>query len=66
MISLSEIRNRSILDIRAEFPDSSLADLYNPLTMPPKLLNFNPDGHTAKISWQVLQATIASLSGQRN
>ncbi|MGA9046521.1 type IIL restriction-modification enzyme MmeI [Sulfuricurvum sp.] len=32
MISLSEIRNR------AEFPDSSLADLYNPLTMPPKLL----------------------------
>jgi len=27
--------------------------------------NFNPDSHTAKISWQVLQATIASLSGQR-
>jgi hypothetical protein len=27
--------------------------------------NFNPDNHTAKISWQVLQATIASLSGQR-
>lgn len=26
---------------------------------------FNPDKHTAKISWQVLQATIASLSGQR-
>lgn len=29
---------QSILDARAEFPDSSLADLYNPLTMPPKLL----------------------------
>lgn len=27
-----------ILDARAEFPSSSLADLYNPLTMPPKLL----------------------------
>jgi hypothetical protein len=26
-----------ILDTRAEFPDSSLADLYNPLTMPKKL-----------------------------
>jgi hypothetical protein len=27
--------------------------------------NFKPDSHTAKISWQVLQAAIASLSGQR-
>jgi len=27
---------------------------------------FNPDKHTAEISWKVLQATIASLSGQRN
>ncbi len=27
-----------VLDARIEFPDSSLADLYNPLTMPPKLL----------------------------
>jgi hypothetical protein len=29
---------QAILDARAEFPNSSLADLYNPLTMPPKLL----------------------------
>lgn len=29
------------------------------------LCGFNPDIHTAKISWQVLQAAIASLSGQR-
>ncbi len=28
--------------------------------------NFNPDMHTAKISWQVLQATIASLTGKRS
>lgn len=28
-------------------------------------LNFNPDIHTAKISWQVLQATIYKLSNKR-
>ena len=27
-----------MLDARAEFPDSSLADLYDPLTMPPVLV----------------------------
>jgi hypothetical protein len=26
-----------VLDCRAEFPNSSLADLYDPLTMPPSL-----------------------------
>jgi hypothetical protein len=29
------------------------------------LQNFNPDKHTAEISWKVLQAAIAGLSGQR-
>ena len=29
---------QAILDARALFPDSSLADLYDPLTMPPELL----------------------------
>ncbi|WVK99814.1 DUF559 domain-containing protein [Cyanobacterium sp. Dongsha4] len=29
---------QKILDIRNKYPDSSLADLYNPLTMPPDLL----------------------------
>jgi type I restriction-modification system DNA methylase subunit len=29
---------RAVLDVRAEFPESSLADLYDPLTMPPELL----------------------------
>jgi hypothetical protein len=28
--------------------------------------NFSPDMHTAKISWQVLQAVIANLTGKRN
>ena len=29
---------QNVLDVRNEFPDSSLADLYDPLTMPPKLV----------------------------
>lgn len=33
-----EAAAQSVLDARAQFPDSSLADLYNPLTMPPALL----------------------------
>jgi hypothetical protein len=27
-----------VLDARAQFPDASLADLYDPLTMPPALV----------------------------
>jgi len=33
-----KIKGQKILDVRAEFPESSLADLYDPLTMPPKLV----------------------------
>tara|TARA_R110002096_G_scaffold406782_5_gene605157 strand:- start:243 stop:2987 length:2745 start_codon:yes stop_codon:yes gene_type:complete len=33
-----EVKAQKVLDVRAEFPDSSLADLYDPLTMPPKLV----------------------------
>jgi len=29
---------QNVLDIRAEFPTNSLADLYNPISMPPKLV----------------------------
>ena len=29
---------QAILDVRAQFPSASLADLYHPLTMPPVLL----------------------------
>ncbi len=36
--NLVEKRAQQVLDIRAEFTDSSLADLYDPLTMPPKLV----------------------------
>jgi len=33
-----EEKAQKVLDVRAEFPESSLADLYDPLTMPPKLV----------------------------
>jgi len=33
-----ENKAQKVLDVREEFPDSSLADLYDPLTMPPKLV----------------------------
>lgn len=29
---------QNVLDVRAEYPNSSLADLYDPLTMPPNLV----------------------------
>lgn len=32
-----ELAAQAVLDARAQFPDSSLADLYDPLTMPPVL-----------------------------
>lgn len=33
-----EGKAQNVLDVRAQFPESSLADLYDPLTMPPKLV----------------------------
>jgi len=33
-----EDKAQKVLDVRLEFPNSSLADLYDPLTMPPKLV----------------------------
>ncbi|MCA1966381.1 MAG: class I SAM-dependent DNA methyltransferase, partial [Flavobacterium sp.] len=36
-IKAVEEKAQKVLDVRAEFPNSSLADLYDPLTMPPAL-----------------------------
>jgi len=33
-----EVAAQKVLDVRRQFPNSSLADLYNPLTMPPVLV----------------------------
>ncbi len=37
-IEIIEKAAQKVLDVRAEFPNSSLADLYDPLTMPPSLI----------------------------
>ncbi|WP_374363805.1 class I SAM-dependent DNA methyltransferase [Cloacibacterium sp.] len=37
-IQLIEEKAQNVIDVRASFPNSSLADLYNPLTMPPALV----------------------------
>jgi len=37
-IKTIEEKAQNVLDVRASFPSSSLADLYNPLTMPPALV----------------------------
>ena len=37
-IKIIEEKAQNVLDVRASFPTSSLADLYNPLTMPPALV----------------------------
>lgn len=37
-IRLVEERTMNVLEVRKEFPDSSLADLYDPIAMPPKLV----------------------------
>ncbi len=37
-IKAIEEKAQAVLEARAEFPDSSLADLYDPLTMPPALV----------------------------
>lgn len=36
-INQVEVKAQQILDVRAQYPDSSLADLYDPLSMPPPL-----------------------------
>ncbi len=38
-----EARAQAVLDARAQFPGSSLADLYDPLTMPPALVKAHAD-----------------------
>lgn len=37
-VQLIEEKAQHVLDVRASFPNSSLADLYHPLTMPPALV----------------------------
>ncbi|MCD8340093.1 MAG: hypothetical protein LUC43_07840 [Burkholderiales bacterium] len=41
---------KAILDIRAKFPESSLADLYDPLAMPPELLKAHENNDKAVLA----------------
>ncbi len=50
-----EAAAQSVLDARAAFPNSSLADLYDPLTMPPALLKAH----------QVLDAAVDTAYGKK-
>jgi hypothetical protein len=45
-----------VLDARAQFPQSSLADLYDPLTMPPALVKAH----------QALDAAVDAAYGRRS
>ena len=38
-----EEKAQKVLEVRSNFPKSSLADLYNPLTMPPTLIKAHND-----------------------
>ena len=42
-INTIEEKAQHVLDVRVSFPTSSLADLYNPLTMPPALVKAHND-----------------------
>ena len=48
----------AILDARALYPDSSLADLYDPVTMPPELLKAHRDNDRAVMAAYGFPATL--------
>ncbi len=49
---------QAILDARALYPDSSLADLYDPVTMPPKLLKAHRENDRAVMAAYGFPATM--------
>jgi hypothetical protein len=51
-----EATAQAVLDARAQFPDATLADLYDPLTMPPALLKVH----------QKLDATVDAAYGKKS
>ena len=71
---------QAILDARALYPDSSLADLYDPLTMPPELLKahkandkavlalygFKPDASEEEIVAKLMQMYAEKVKGEPN
>jgi len=53
---LIEAAAQAVLDARAQFPDATLADLYDPLTMPPALVKAH----------QKLDAAVDAAYGKKN
>ncbi|MEQ1815670.1 MAG: type IIL restriction-modification enzyme MmeI [Nitrosomonas sp.] len=51
-----EIAAQTVLDARAKFPDSTLADLYDPLAMPPELVRAH----------QALDRAVDAAYGKKN
>ncbi|MHB9102370.1 MAG: type IIL restriction-modification enzyme MmeI [Sulfuricella sp.] len=51
-----EAAAQAVLDVRAQFPDATLADLYDPLTMPPALVKAH----------QKLDAAVDAAYGKKN
>jgi hypothetical protein len=51
-----ETKAQTVLDARTQFPDASLADLYDPLTMPPVLLKAHKE----------LDKAVDTAYGQKN
>ncbi len=49
---------QAILDARALYPDSSLADLYDPITMPPELLKAHRDNDRAVMAAYAFPTTL--------
>lgn len=49
---------QGILDARASYPDSSLADLYDPITMPPELLKAHRENDHAVMAAYGFPATL--------
>ncbi len=55
-ISAIETAAQAVLDARAQFPDSTLADLYDPLAMPPELVHVH----------QALDRAVDAAYGKKN
>jgi hypothetical protein len=67
LVSLIEVAHElNMLSLDVKKHSHALRDFRNYIHPRQQIVNrFKPDMHTAKISWQVLKAAIADLSGQR-
>ena len=55
---------QAILDVRAKYPESSLADLYDEVTMPPELRRAHQENDKAVMQAYGFNATILSSNNE--